>query len=464
MDQALEIWATEADCSEISLDGVSDFARVWVFSAITSVGLLIMLIVPFVWCRKRAARVVPEGIVDESPTGATKARASEVEADLNRSEPDLAAAKRHLVRSSATVDGKWLSPCSAGLDKMCVIGGTGTSLYFGTLRSMGYLFATMAAITFPTTAFCLLGTFAPDNGQFLARTTIGNLGLYVDTQVLDPLLRIVRVNCDGASLSNLTAVFAWLDFAAVFILFVYLVRFRFYDIPKQIEDDDLQQVSVSDFSVLIEKLPARIPNQRDYERLLTEHLESRMRAVQNAHGDKKNPQVCEVTLVRDFKGRLDALQEQARLTQQIEVQKAYHNERKLAKLTNKKAKLDQKIEMQLPAEEEEAPGPSRVCDLEPSGRCGQPVVRLPPCQVFTLQMLPVAEEAVLRPWHPRDRSSAAHGSALGKPGRALVVPTPQADLYVTHLRCPAGDIIDLHLCHHCGGKVAGWKPAQLHWK
>lgn len=56
-------------------------------------------------------------------------------------------------------------------------------------------------------------------------------------------------------------------------------------------------------------------------------------------------------------GRLDALQEQARLTQQIEVQclgrpqvspvpgsagvcpgvrKAYHNERKLAKLTNKK--------------------------------------------------------------------------------------------------------------------------------
>ena len=24
-----------------------------------------------------------------------------------------------------------------------------------------------------------------------------------------------------------------------------------------------------------------------------------------------------------------------------------------------------------------APGPSRVCDLEPSGRCGQPVVRLP---------------------------------------------------------------------------------------
>lgn len=226
MDQALEIWATEADCSEISLDGVSDFARVWVFSAISSVGLLIMLIVPFVWCRKRAARVVPEGIVDESPTGATKTRASEVEADLNRSEPDLAAAKRHLVRSSATVDGKWLSPCSAGLDKMCVIGGTGTSLYFGTLRSMGYLFATMAAITFPTTAFCLLGTFAPDNGQFLARTTIGNLGLYVDTQVLDPLLRIVRVNCDGASLSNLTAAFAWLDFAAVFILFVYLVRFR----------------------------------------------------------------------------------------------------------------------------------------------------------------------------------------------------------------------------------------------
>lgn len=52
-------------------------------------------------------------------------------------------------------------------------------LYFETLRTMGYLFATMAAITFPTTAFCLLGTFTPDNGQVLARTSIGNLGLYI---------------------------------------------------------------------------------------------------------------------------------------------------------------------------------------------------------------------------------------------------------------------------------------------
>lgn len=31
---------------------------------------------------------------------------------------------------------------------------------------------TKAAITFPTTAFCLLGTFAPDNGQILARTPL----------------------------------------------------------------------------------------------------------------------------------------------------------------------------------------------------------------------------------------------------------------------------------------------------
>lgn len=41
---------------------------------------------------------------------------------------------------------------------------------------------------------------------------------------------------------------------------------------------------------------ARIPNQRDYERLLTEHLESRMRAVQNAHGDKMHGWQMEVSL------------------------------------------------------------------------------------------------------------------------------------------------------------------------
>jgi len=297
---------------------------------------------------------VPEGAIDaDSPEhGATKTRQSEAEEDMKKTVPDFDAAKRHLRRSSATVNGKYLSPLSTGIERMSVIGGTGTVLYFGTLRTMGYLFATMAAITFPTTAFCLLGTFAPDNGQILARTTIGNLGLYVDTTILDPLLRVVRVNCDGANLQDLTAVFAWLDFAAVFILFIYLLRFRFHDIPQRIEEDDLRNVSTSDFSVLIEKLPTSIGQQAEYERQLRDHLELRMKAVQQAHDPTKQPQVCEVTLVRDQKGRLDALQEQARLAQQIDVQRAYENEKKIYKLTKQKEKLDQKIEMHLPAEEE----------------------------------------------------------------------------------------------------------------
>lgn len=47
-----------------------------------------------------------------------------------------------------------------------------------------------------------------------------------DTSILDPLLRIVRVGCDGAQVSDLTAIFSWLDMAAVLMLFLYLLRFR----------------------------------------------------------------------------------------------------------------------------------------------------------------------------------------------------------------------------------------------
>ncbi|CAK9058692.1 Pentatricopeptide repeat-containing protein At1g63080 [Durusdinium trenchii] len=352
MDQALEVWAEEAACSEIDMSGGGNFARVWIFSAISAIALLLILVVPFIWCRRKPQRVYPEG--GESPEhGHAKTgqdRQNEAQEDLKKTRPDRAAALRHLKRSSATVDDEYLSPFFTGIEKMSRVGGTGTVLYFQTLRTMGYLFATMAAITFPTTAFCLLGTFAPDNGQILARTSIGNLGLYVDTKILDPLLRIVRVSCDGMQLSDLTAIFAWLDLIAVFMLFCYLLRFRFYEIPQRIESDDLNNVSVNDFAVMVEKLPKRIDDQKNYEKELKAHLEGRMRAVQH-HGEKKpQPEVREITLVRDFNGRLDALQEQARLTQQISVQQAYEKEKKVAKLQEKKAKLDQKIEMQMPEE------------------------------------------------------------------------------------------------------------------
>eukprot|EP00913_Durusdinium_trenchii_P009800 g9203.t1 len=239
--------------------------------------------------------------------------------------------------AEAKLDDEYLSPFFTGIEKMSRVGGTGTVLYFQTLRTMGYLFATMAAITFPTTAFCLLGTFAPDNGQILARTSIGNLGLYVDTKILDPLLRIVRVSCDGMQLSDLTAIFAWLDLIAVFMLFCYLLRFRSLTallFESEAAAFPSQASSLSDR----EKLPKRIDDQKNYEK------ELRL-------GKKKpQPEVREITLVRDFNGRLDALQEQARLTQQISVQQAYEKEKKVAKLQEKKAKLDQKIEMQMPEE------------------------------------------------------------------------------------------------------------------
>jgi len=343
---AIETWAEEADCGDITLGGTGgNFARVWIISSATALGLISLILVPFVWCNKSSKKMI--GTEDDS---SMKPR-STVKDDIRRTEPDLASARRHLVSSSATVGGKWLNPFCTDIDTFSAIGGSGLEMYFTTLRTLGILFATMAALTFPTSAFCLLGTFAPDNGQFLARASIGNLGLLADSKVLDPLMRIVRAGCDGAELSDLTPIFAWLDLASMIILFVYLVRFRFIEIPRRALTDDLENVSVQDFSVVIDKLPPRIDHQPDYKRLLKNHLEERMRVVQ-AGKPGPEPHVADITLVRDYGGRLESLKARGHMLQSIDVAKAYGKEKRIFKAEGRLAKLDKRLEAQLEPDSE----------------------------------------------------------------------------------------------------------------
>ncbi|CAE7437383.1 unnamed protein product [Symbiodinium microadriaticum] len=351
--------AAAADCGDITLGGTGgNFARVWIISSATALGLISFIIVPFVWCNKPSRTMM--GTEDDS---SMKPRSTVKSVDdIRRTEPDLASARRHLVSSSATVGGKWLNPFCTDIDGFSAIGGSGLEMYFTTLRTLGILFATMAALTFPTSAFCLLGTFAPDNGQFLAawvaRASIGNLGLLADlyqqdSKVLDPLLRIVRAGCDGAELSDLTPIFAWLDLASM----------CFIEIPRRALTDDLENVSVQDFSVVIDKLPPR-----------KNHLEERMRVVQAgkpgmlgyseigsrrqenpstvASDPRPEPHVADITLVRDYGGRLESLKARGHMLQSIDVAKAYGKEKAIFKAEGRLAKLDKRLEAQLEPDNE----------------------------------------------------------------------------------------------------------------
>jgi len=343
----MEQWAAEADCPEITMGGreAGDFQLVWIISSSSALGLILLLVVPVICCTRKRKKKPTE----EEKRSAEPARRT-VKEDIQRTAPDREAAQRHLKSSSATIDGQWLSPCWTDTDKISQIGGTGTELYFNTLRSLGIIFAIMAALTFPTTAFCLLGTFAPDNGQFLVRASIGNLGLLADTSILDPLHRIVRVGCDGAELSDLTSIFAWMDFASMVILFLYLLRHRMVEIPRRTAAEDMENVSVQDFSVVVEGLPARIDNQTDYARLLTEHLNERMKTMHK--GGEIEPQVASMTLVRDFGGRLESIQDRARMLQNIEVLKAYGRTKAVERAEASLEKLDAKLKAQLAPDEE----------------------------------------------------------------------------------------------------------------
>ena len=347
---ALATWASEAPkCVEIAVGGRSSaLSRVWIVSSAGALGLISVVLVPYVWCRHSESerKVLPE------EGGALRAASKE---DVRRSEPDMASAERHLVNSSCTVGGGWLNPLCTNIDSFSEMGGSGLEMYFKTLRSLGILFATMAALTFPTTAFCLQGTFAPDNGQVLARASIGNLGLLADTKLLDPLLRLVRAGCDGAELSELTPIFAWLDLSCMIVLFFYLVRFRFIEIPRQAKLDDLESVSVQDFSVVIENLPPRIEYQADdYQSLLKSHLEERMKALQGKPetADPAAPAVADITLVRDFSGRLETLKARGRMLQSIDIAKAYRKNKAIFKAERKLAKLDRRLQVHLAPDSE----------------------------------------------------------------------------------------------------------------
>ncbi|CAE7758768.1 unnamed protein product, partial [Symbiodinium pilosum] len=126
----------EAGCAELDFGGNTQFARVWTYSVIYGLTLTLGITIPFRWCSGskrgfKVADVVPDDEEGDSP--AKKSTTTKTECELIDPEPNIEAAKAHLVRTSATQEQKWLSPMCTPTYRLSEIGGTGTELYFRTL-------------------------------------------------------------------------------------------------------------------------------------------------------------------------------------------------------------------------------------------------------------------------------------------------------------------------------------------
>eukprot|EP00930_Biecheleria_cincta_P072492 TRINITY_DN5987_c0_g2_i3.p1 TRINITY_DN5987_c0_g2~~TRINITY_DN5987_c0_g2_i3.p1 ORF type:complete len:1063 (+),score=153.55 TRINITY_DN5987_c0_g2_i3:43-3189(+) len=357
--------AEKASCAEIDMVGKSDFARVWVYSLIYGLTLALGITIPFRWCRsgKKSIRIHTSDEVDEAGRAPSSPKLgfgdSNTEGFYGNPEPDIAKAQEHLRKTSATHKDsrsktyKWQNPLFTPVERLNDLGGTGTELYFRNLRNLGFIFAYMAALTSPIAAFNMLGNFGPDTGQALLKSAIGNLGSWEAASHLDPSARIVQVGCQGWEIQHMTAIFGWLDFAAIIIFLIYTVWFRFIQVPRAALQDSAEQVTPRDFAVVIDKLPHKIENQKDYAKLLEEHILSRLAYVRSRqkHPDSRQSEVVEITFVRDYGGRLANLRSRAELVQTKEILQKYDKPNKIAKIDKALNKLNEKLAEHLEDEE-----------------------------------------------------------------------------------------------------------------
>mmetsp|Transcript_19394 Transcript_19394/g.41654 ORF Transcript_19394/g.41654 Transcript_19394/m.41654 type:complete len:1063 (+) Transcript_19394:126-3314(+) len=355
LQAALDTWAASHDCSCVDIESDTRFKRLWIIciSAASFVCLVITLIIMWTERKKKNTSVEEdeeEGKQTSTSTGkrssqTNKQSAAELQRELEEEEddddlkPNLEKAMQHLLRTSPTKNGKWRPIWSTGVADISEIGGIGTELYFRLLKRLGICFLYMAAFTTLAVGFGVVSDFAPDNGQYLAKTTVGNFGSSVTgNNLLPPDQRYLVLEspsgCEGIAVTDITKIIAWLDVVAMVIFISVLAWFRFNTIPKIVKEADADDITVKDFGVEIDKLPLTIdgmeeedpdrPGFNKYEAKLCELLEERMTLMRKSRPDPRleatgPPKVQEIVLVRDYNGRLEKKGKQAQLTKDIKI-------------------------------------------------------------------------------------------------------------------------------------------------
>lgn len=350
---ALDQAAHEHGCGEITLEESSDINRIWVWSAVYAICLFTAAFVPALWIDRRRMRIKEEKDAEREEKLQRKGSRVDnkpVTGAADDPKPNLPAAKDHLNRTSPTTLGengehKSYAIWATDSTDLTVIGGCGTALYFRLLKTLGYCFTYMAAVSCPIGAFSMFGTFATDTGQKMITTTIGNLGL-MPTNGLSPFSRFLVVGCQGVTLPKVTQVFGWLDFWSITTFLGFIVYFRFIRIPKTQQKEDEENTTMADFSLQIDCLPRDLGEKHAaYEPKLKEHIENRIRAMREKvkreyPGDGK---VCEISFVRDRRGTLNRCAKLAKVNQKIEIAEYKDDQKQKEKLEKKATKLMDKL-------------------------------------------------------------------------------------------------------------------------
>lgn len=365
---ALKSIAASVGCGEINAVEQYEFYRLWVWAAVVSAAVVLAVVVPLFWCcaEPRAADFLDadELRASEEKRQAEAAAAKEAQKRLDEEQieinlgndptPNIEAARAHLKKTSPT-DGEqnWRSMWRTRLSIFHEIGGTGTKLYFRLLRDLGIAFVFMVALTAPICGYNVIGNFAPDTGQNLLKTTIGNLGHLTSPATLSPQSRYVILGCQGALLYKLTTCFSWLDWTAIMLFLGTVLHFRFLVVPRTEKEDDERSITCPDFAICIDKLPRMIDNQEEYAERLTKMIEKRMitlREEMRVVGGAP-PQVAEVVLVRDHQGRLGMMRDRAEMVLRQNIARDKSEWKNEEKLESRIKKLTEHLEQTLVPDE-----------------------------------------------------------------------------------------------------------------
>jgi len=363
IDESLAQMALENGCTEISLDESSAFAAIWVFSVLTSLMLFLMSTFPYCMCTKETRSDAHEQThsddAESSGGSAAAARQSQTPADLMIDpEPNREKARLYLWQNSATDrdmgEHKWRSVWSTPIHELTKCGGgIGTELYFRLLRSLGFCFCFMAAMTSPIVAFNTRGNFAPDSGNNLVKTTVGNIGSLFVNSTLSPPQRYVIVNCQAIAVSALTQYLGALDVLAAGLFLAFVCYVRFIQIPRCESEDNVANITPQDFTVRIDYLPRKLGDDHtDYEKLLATFVQERLEdARKKTSGGSAPAKVQEVALVRDYDQKFSAVLKLSKLKEKRVIAEYKKDEKTLGKLESKITKFQDKLSKHLKADD-----------------------------------------------------------------------------------------------------------------
>ncbi|CEL91601.1 unnamed protein product [Vitrella brassicaformis CCMP3155] len=256
---------------------------------------------------------------------------------------DLAVAKRHLVNSSCTdADDKWMHPVVTEVQELGQFG-VGVQLYFEFLWHLALVFFLMFVLTIPNLTFFSVGNMLHDGKAMfkIERTFIANIGKRptivpgTSPAKARELIqnRPVTVGFFDLEIKNVTVACGVFDGLAILLLLGWVWWFRLRRIKEVVKENDEDNVTPGDFSILCSNLPRHLgDDHNNYEKLMKSHFlqfcggqwGEPIQAVMNYEAPKDS--VVAVVLAREYNGHVRKHAHVGQLMHQLNLMKARQRE------------------------------------------------------------------------------------------------------------------------------------------